>query len=175
MIHIYIYIYIYIHWLHLCKEVRLPQWESCGPIGWNCCIHRLYLCEGLRHSQWVSCCPGGWSCGIHQLHLCNGVRPHLSNECHGYDIKESHWEAPVMFEVWGMRVITSLLSLLGSLWSGVVAPNNVLSISQMELFDTINLWSTELFEIEQFLHLTKNVLMLNWIVWKRTFWSFNCA
>ena len=45
--------------------------------------------------------PVGWGCRVDQLHLYRGVR--LSNECPGYDIKQSAGEVPVMLELWGMR------------------------------------------------------------------------
>ena len=57
-----------------------------------------------------------------------------------------------MLELWGIWSIHLLLSLPGSLWSGVVAPDRVLSISQIEL---------------------NCVLMLNWIVWIGTVSTFN--
>ena len=40
-----------------------------------------------------------------------------------------------MLELWGMRSTPSLLSLSGLLWPGVVAPDRVLSMGQIELFD----------------------------------------
>ena len=40
-----------------------------------------------------------------------------------------------MLELWGMRDTTSLLSLPGPLWLGVVAPDRDLSMGQIELFD----------------------------------------
>ena len=40
-----------------------------------------------------------------------------------------------MLELWGMQSITSLLSLPGSLCTRVVAPDRVISIGQLELFD----------------------------------------
>ena len=46
------------------------------------------------------------------------------NKCPGYDIKQSDGVAPVMLEVWGMRIIPSLPSFLGSLWPRVVAPDS---------------------------------------------------
>ena len=52
---------------------------------------------------------------------------------------------------------TSLLpSLHGPLWPGVVAPDRVLSMSQIELFDisTVLLCKTEFLERELFSHLT---------------------
>ena len=56
-----------------------------------------------------------------------------SNECSGYDTKQSDGEVPVMLELWGMLSIPSLPSLPGPLWPGVVAPDRVLSMGQIEL------------------------------------------
>ena len=42
-------------------------------------------------------------------------------------------EAPVMLELWGMQSTPLLPSLPGLLWLGVVAPDMVLSMSQIEL------------------------------------------
>ena len=50
------------------------------------------------------------------------------NESHGYDTKQSDGEAVVMMELWGIRSIPSLLSLPVPLWSGLVAPDRVLSV-----------------------------------------------
>ena len=44
-------------------------------------------------------------------------------------------KAPVMLELWGMQSTPSLPLLPGPLWFGVVAPDRVLSIGQIELFD----------------------------------------
>ena len=63
----------------------------------------------------VYCCPVGWGCTVQRLNLCRGVR--LPNECPRYDTEQSHGEAPVLLELWGMRSTTSLPSL----WPGVVA------------------------------------------------------
>ena len=38
-----------------------------------------------------------------------------------------------MLELWGMQSISSLPSLPGPLWPGVVAPDRVLSMGQIEL------------------------------------------
>ena len=92
-----------------------------------------------------------WDCRIHRLLFCWGVRP--TNECPGYDNKQSDCEVPVMLELWVMQRISLLPSLPGLLWTGVVAPDRVLSMGQIELN-----W----------------VLMLNWIVWNRTFLISNC-
>ena len=92
----------------------------CNPVGWLCRIRQLYLCRGLRPPpQWVS-----W-----------------------YDTKQTDGEGPVMLELWGMRSTPSLPSLPGPLWPGVVAPDRVLSMGQIEL---------------------SCILMLNWIVRNRT-------
>ena len=56
-----------------------------------------------------------------------------SNECPGYDTKQSDGEVPVMLELWGMWSTPSLPSLTGPLWLGVVAPDSVLSMGQIEL------------------------------------------
>ena len=40
-----------------------------------------------------------------------------------------------MLELWGMWSTPSLLSLPGSVWPGVVAPDRVLSVGQIGLFD----------------------------------------
>ena len=50
------------------------------------------------------------------------------NECPGYDTKQSDGEVPVMLGLWGIRSTPSLPSLPSSLWSGVVAPDRVLSM-----------------------------------------------
>ena len=52
-----------------------------------------------------------------------------------YDIKQSHGKAPVMLELWGMQSTPSLPSFQGPLWVGVVAPDRVPFIGQIELFD----------------------------------------
>ena len=45
------------------------------------------------------------------------------NECPGYDTKLCDDEVPVMLELWAVRSISSLSSLPGSLWPGVVVPD----------------------------------------------------
>ena len=42
-------------------------------------------------------------------------------------------ETSVMLELWGMQSTLSLPSLPGPLWPGVVAPDRVLSMGQIEL------------------------------------------
>ena len=55
------------------------------------------------------------------------------NECPGYDTEQSDGEVPVMLELCGMQSTSSLPLLPGPLWLGVVAPDRVLSIGQIEL------------------------------------------
>ena len=59
---------------------------------------------------------------------------YVYNECPGYDTKQFDGEAPVL--KFGGIWSTPLLPLLpGPLWPGVVAPDRVLSMCQIELFD----------------------------------------
>ena len=55
--------------------------------------------------------------------------------CPEYDTKPSDGEAPVILELWRMQNTSSLPSLPGPFWPGVVAPNRVLSMGQIELLD----------------------------------------
>ena len=52
-----------------------------------------------------------------------------------YDIKLSDGEAPVMLEIWVILSTSPLPSFPGPLWLTVVAPDRVLSMGQIELFD----------------------------------------
>ena len=84
-----------------------------------------------RHSMMIF--PVSWGCRIHRLLLCRGVRPTSHNEYPRYDTKQSDGEVPAMLELWGMRSTPLLLSLPGSLWSGVVALDRALSMGYIEL------------------------------------------
>ena len=55
------------------------------------------------------------------------------NECPRYDTKQPDGEDPVMLELWGIWYTSSLPSLPGPLWPGVVALDRVLCMSQIEL------------------------------------------
>ena len=79
-------------------------------------------------ANWAS-----WGCIIHWLQ--KGKNPSPTNKCFEYDIKQSDGEVPVMLELWGMWSTPSLALLPGPLWSGVVAPDRVLSVGQIKLFD----------------------------------------
>ena len=61
------------------------------------------------------------------LHLCRGVRP-SSNECPGYDTKQSNSEVPVMLGLWEMRSTLSLPLLPGPLGPAMIAPDRALSM-----------------------------------------------
>ena len=56
-----------------------------------------------------------------------------SNECPGYDTKQSDDEFPVMLKFWGMWNTPLLLSLQSPPWRGAVTPDEVLSMGQTEL------------------------------------------
>ena len=94
------------------------------------------------------------------------------NECPVYDTKQSDGEVPVMLELSGMRSAPSLPSLPGPLWPGVIAPDRVQSMCQIELNGVIMLnwivWIRTVFDIE-------TVHKQNWIVWNRTILTFNCV
>ena len=53
--------------------------------------------------------------------------------------KKFDGKAPVMLELWGMRIISSLPSLPGPLWPVVVASDAVISMVQIELICVITL------------------------------------
>ena len=63
------------------------------------------------------------NCGPSQLGL----------SCPGYGIKQSDGEIPVMLELLGIWNTPSLPFLQDPLWPGVVAPDRVLSMGQIEL------------------------------------------
>ena len=62
------------------------------------------------------------------------------------DMTLNDGEVPVMLELWGMQSTLSLLSLLGPLWPGVVAPDRVLSMGQIEINCVV--WNKTIFDIE---------------------------
>ena len=63
----------------------------------------------------------------------SGVKAPPPNEFPGYNAKQSDDVATVMLELWGMLSTFLLPSLLGPLWPGVVAPDRVLFMGQIEL------------------------------------------
>ena len=73
------------------------------------------------------------------------------NECPRYDTKRSDGEVPVMQELWETQSTSSMPSLPGLLWLGVVATDRVLSTAQIE---------------------QNPVLMINWHFWNRTVYMY---
>ena len=66
---------------------------------------------------------------IHRLHLFRGVKKTHPGR---YDIRQSDSEAPGLLEHWGVQSTPSLSS--GPLQPGIVAPDGVQSMGQIELF-----------------------------------------
>ena len=62
---------------------------------------------------------------------CKGVRP--LQVCPGYDTKQSDGKVPVTLEHWGMQITPSSPSLPCPLRPGVVTPDRVQSMDQIEL------------------------------------------
>ena len=111
---------------------------------------------------------------LSQLGLQNALWLHLSrevrhpNECPDYDTRKFDGEAPVMLELWGMWSTSSLPSLPGPLWAGVVASDRVLSMSQIELncnYTKLNYLKLSVFTFNYVKQ--KFILILKWIVCNR--------
>ena len=106
----------------------------------------IVLCrEHLGHKYWQL-----WindlrnNCNVMNIDI---LYNHSVNECPVYDSKQSKVEVSVMLELWGMRSTPSLPFLPEPLWPGVVAPDRILSLSQIEL---------------------NYLFTINWIDWNRT-------
>ena len=97
----------------------------------NC--HQGLVTQCLHYPNF---CSVGWGCRIYQLFLCRGVRL-PPNEYPGYDTKQTDGEISVMLELWGMWSTPSLPLLPDPLWPRVIAPDRVLSMSQIELNSVI--------------------------------------
>ena len=77
--------------------------------------------------------PVGWGYRIHWLYLCRGVMASLLSVL---DMSLNNLiEGSVMLDLWGMWSTPLLPSLPDPLWPRVVAPDRVLSMGQIELFD----------------------------------------
>ena len=63
------------------------------------------------------------------------VKRIMKKEQYGYDTKQSDEEAPVVMALLGMQITPSLPLLPGPLSPGVVAPERILSMGQMEWFE----------------------------------------
>ena len=84
------------------------------------------------------------SAGVVEYNDCISAKRYTANpnEYPGYDTKQSDGEVPVMLELWGMQSTPSLPSLLGPLLLGVVAPDSVIFMGQIELNCVLILNST---------------------------------
>ena len=98
---------------------------------------RLFKIKQKPSAQLFS--PISWGCRIHQLHFWREVRPPPPNKCSGYDIYQSDSEVPA-WETWGMWCTPLLPLLPGPLWPGVIAPDKVLSMNQIEQTKCSNKW-----------------------------------
>ena len=103
-----------------------------------------------------------------------------TNECPGYDIKQSDGEVPVMLKLLRMQGTSSFSCLH---WPKVVTLDRVLSMGQIELNWVLMLkwiaWNRTVLIFELRFYAKLNCLewncfcMLNWIVWNWTvFWYF---
>ena len=124
-------------------------------------------------------------CRIHQLHLSRGVRHPPPNKCPRYDTNKFDDDVRVMLELWKMQSTPSLPSLPGLLWPGVVAPNRVLPMGQIELSCLLLLnwiaWNRNILTFKLHTYVNLNCwkwncfCTLNWIVWNRTILTFKCV
>ena len=73
-------------------------------------------------------CPFGWGNKIHLLLFCREVR----SPPDWYVPKQSDGHVPVKLALWWMWFTPSLPSFPDPFWSGVVAPDWVLTIGQIE-------------------------------------------
>ena len=94
----------------------------------------------------------GWDCRIHWLHLCRGLRHHLANKCPRYDAKQSDGETPDL-EIWRIWSTPSLPLLSDPLWPGVVAPDRVPSMGQIDQTVYKQMTNVKLWLVEQYLKL----------------------
>ena len=94
--------------------------------------YKIDMAEKIKNWGFVKLCVG-WGCRKHQLPLSKGVRPPPPTSVLLYDTKQSDGEVPIMLKLWGMQNTTLLSSLPGPLWPGVVVPDRVLFIDQIEL------------------------------------------
>ena len=125
-------------WLTPHSELTLVPWSvvnvTFSPVllivktwGW---WHKVIITQH-PHSQTSP--PAEWAWALEYTDSLSALRP-PPNECPVYDIKQPDGEAPVL-EIWGMWSTPSLPLFPGLLLPGVVGPDRVLSMNQIELFD----------------------------------------
>ena len=79
--------------------------------------------------------PVGWRDALECTGCIFAERQDSPNKSPTFDTKQHDGEAPVMLELWGMQSTFSLRLLTSPVWSGVVAPDRVLSMGQIVVFD----------------------------------------
>ena len=89
----------------------------------------------VTQSSHAICFPAqsAWAVDYIDYISAEGLDP-TTNECAGYDIKQSDGEGLIMLELWGIQSTHSLSSLPGQQCPGVVATNRVISICQIDPF-----------------------------------------
>ena len=116
--------------IFLFRKVSIIDWLSdFNDISTH---QRLFYAKKFKNPFLYS--PVNWGCRTHRLHHCRGVKPHPSG-CPVYDIKQFDGEAPVMPEFGGMWSTPTLPPHTTLLWLGEVAPERILSMGQIKLFD----------------------------------------
>ena len=171
LLFIFYFLHILVQSLHYYNSCSLMNTPSLSL--WILEFKKIFVCFGillnpiilfllifLMFIYYHSACqndesyPVGWGCRIHRLLLCRGVRP-PTNECPGYDTKQSDGEVPAILELWGMQSIPLLRSLPGPLWPGVAAPDKgpIYGLNRTKRWLAFTV----------FIHLNC-VFMLNWIV-----------
>ena len=114
--------------------------------------NRVRMLSYGYYSLLCTCCQD-WTCNLQMIPLKNSLTKcrsaksagaaeysisaegHSTYKCPRYDTKQYDSESPVILELWEMQSIPSLPLLPGPLWPGLVAPDSVISISQIELFN----------------------------------------
>ena len=140
------------------KKILIHAFSNCNNVKWKAKkphpVVKSIFYDINRYTRCVSIfsffySPLSWGNRIDWLQRFSQLRPPSPNEFLGYDIKQSDSEGTAL-EFWRMRISPSLPLLPGPFWPRVVAPDSVLSMGEIELFD--------------YLKLSVKKLMFNWIV-----------
>ena len=122
---LYLDYFLYLYSFLFIKFIRYILQPS-SPVSRPCRKHWLDLCRGI--SPLSSECSGydtkpsedGALWSTPSLPLLR----RSTQECPGYEIKQSDSKAPVILELWGIQNTSSLPLLPGPLWLGMVAPDS---------------------------------------------------
>ena len=132
IIYIYIYMYEYIFQCVFWVFIEfIPKLISCShrEIIYDSSLYHYYLYVynwvHQKYFLWVHSA-WAWEC----TDCFSAASP---NECPLNDTKQSDGEAPVMLELWRIQTTPLLPSHPGPLWTGVVEPDRVLPMGQIEL------------------------------------------